>query len=87
MTAHRGGTILTLGILSLICLPIIFGPMAWRMANEDLEQINEGRMDPSGEGMTKAGKVCGIIGTVLAILGALCGILFRFVLPMALKDQ
>jgi hypothetical protein len=68
MAPHRAGTILTLGILSLVCLPIIFGPMAWTMGNNDLKEMDAGRMDPSGEGMTKAGKICGIISTALMIV-------------------
>ncbi len=65
---HRAGTVLTLGILSLVCLPIIFGPLAWTMGNNDLKEMKAGRMDRSGEGMTRAGKICGIIATVLMIV-------------------
>jgi len=67
MAPHRAGTILTLGIISLLCLPIIFGPMAWIMGNNDLKEMEAGRMDPSGEGMTRAGKICGIISIALMI--------------------
>ena len=67
---HRGTLILVLGILGLVvCMPC--GIVAWVMANGDLKKMGEGRMDKEGEGMTKAGKICGIIATILAIIGLL----------------
>jgi len=42
------------------------------MGNYDMQQIEAGMMDPTGKGTTNAGKICGIIGTTLAILG--CGL-------------
>ena len=38
------------------------------MGNNDLQQIDAGQMDPTGKGITNAGKICGIIGTILGIL-------------------
>lgn len=64
---HRGGMLLAFGILSLVCC-FIFGIVAWVMGNNDLREMAAGRMDPSGEGLTKAGKIVGIIGCVLGIL-------------------
>ena len=37
------------------------------MGNNDMQQIEAGTMDPTGKGITNAGKICGIIGTVLGI--------------------
>ena len=74
---HRGGVILALGLVSLVggmsmCgLPAVVGPFAWVMGSNDLREIREGRMDPSGEGMTRAGQVCGIVGTVILVLALL----------------
>jgi hypothetical protein len=68
-TPHRGAMILTFGILSVaICLlgPIL-GPMAWVMGTNDLREMDAGRMDRSGEGITRAGQIIGIIGTILSI--------------------
>jgi hypothetical protein len=62
---HRGSAVLTLGILSLVICGIIFGPIAWVMGHTDLAEMRAGRMDPEGEGVTNAGKICGIIGTFL----------------------
>jgi hypothetical protein len=60
--------ILTLGILSLVICGIL-GPVAWIMGNNDLREMDARRMDPSGEGLTKAGKICGMIATILILLG------------------
>ena len=67
---HRGAMILTFGILGIACC-FPFGIAAWIMGNTDLAQIEAGMMDPSGKGTTNAGRICGIIGTILAIIG--CG--------------
>src|SRR5262249_13243524 len=69
---HRGTMILVFGILSLVmgCLGIVFGPIAWTMGNADLVEMRAGRMDPEGEGMTNAGRVCCMIGTILAGVAA-----------------
>lgn len=84
MTPDRGSMVLVFGILSLvICAPIL-GPIAWIMGSNDLTEMREGRMDPIGESNTRAGMICGIIGTVLGIisvLGVSCW--FLFVLRMA----
>ena len=65
---HRGATVLVLGILSLVlCAPL--GIPAWVMGNNDLAAMQNGRMDRSGEGLTRAGQVLGIIGTIIFILG------------------
>ena len=83
LTPHRGVLILVLGIVGLVLgLPPIwllcgiFGIagcicsiIAWVMGNKDLKEMDAGRMDPSGRGTTKAGKICGIIGVILAIVG------------------
>jgi hypothetical protein len=62
--------ILVFGILSLVVCQL-FGPFAWIMGNNDLAAIRAGRMDPEGEGMTQAGKICGIIGTVFLVISIL----------------
>lgn len=80
--AHRGGAILALGILG-IAPCFICGIIAWVMANNDLREMAAGTMDRSGEQMTRAGKICGIIGTVLGCCGIGIWLLwFVFVLIM-----
>lgn len=67
MRPHRGGIILALGILGIVICQIC-GIIAWVMANTDLAEMRAGRMDPSGEGTTNAGKICGIIGVALLLV-------------------
>ncbi len=72
---HRGGAVLTLGILGLVVC-FICGIIAWTMANDDLRKMRAGTMDASGESMTSAGRICGIISVVLAAVGLVIGIAF-----------
>jgi len=67
LKSHRGVLILVLGILSIVCC-LICGIVAWVMGNNDLRQMAAGTMDPAGRGLTKAGKICGIVGIVLQIV-------------------
>lgn len=66
MEQHRGALILVFGILAFFVCPI-FGIVAWVMGNGDLQKMAAGAMDPEGEGLTKAGKICGMIATILWI--------------------
>ena len=65
---HRGVLILVLGILGIVCC-FICGIIAWVMGNGDLREMDAGRMDPSGRGLTQAGKICGMISVILLIVG------------------
>jgi hypothetical protein len=66
LAPHRGTLILVLGILAIVGVaPIILGPIAWIMGNNDLEEMRVGRMDPEGEGATNGGRICGMIATIL----------------------
>lgn len=66
----RGGAVLTLGILGIV-ICFILGIIAWVMGAGDLREMKEGKRDRSGEQLTKAGMICGIVGTALGILGVL----------------
>lgn len=68
---HRGELILVFGILSWFVCPI-FGIVAWVMGNQDLAAMAAGQMDPSGRGLTQAGRIIsmihlGLIGVALLI--------------------
>ena len=63
---HRGTMILVFGILSWVFC-FIFGIMAWSMGSKDLAEMAAGRMDRSGESITRAGKVLGMIHVLLGI--------------------
>lgn len=69
MAPHRGVLILVLGILGLVGFCPLLGPVAWIMGKGDMEEIDAGRMEPEGRGLTQAGMVCGIVATLLMILG------------------
>jgi hypothetical protein len=65
----RGGTVLTLGILSLVVCTVM-GPIAWAMGNEELRRIDSGQAPPEARGSVSAGRVCGIIASVMLMLSA-----------------
>lgn len=71
---HRGGVILALGIIGLVCcMPC--GIVAWVMGNSDLRDMSAGVMDESGRGTTQAGKICGMISVILAAVGLVIWVL------------
>jgi hypothetical protein len=79
---HRGGLILTLGIIGLCvsCCPLagwILGGIAANMAKTDLAAMSSGRMDKSGYGMTMAGNICAIVAIVLAFISFIANIILR----------
>jgi hypothetical protein len=63
----RGTMLLVLGILSIVCCPIL-GPVAWIMGRSDLAKIRNGEIAQEAEQMTKIGMILGIVGTALLIL-------------------
>jgi hypothetical protein len=71
LAPHRGALILVMGLLAVFVAAIPFGPIAWYLGNTDLAEIRAGRMDPEGEGMTQAGRIIGMITTILGIVGLL----------------
>jgi len=64
---HRGGLMLGLGLVGLLVCNL-FGPVVWAMAASDLRAMTAGQMDPEGQGLTRAGYILGILGTVLLVL-------------------
>ncbi|MHC4426397.1 MAG: hypothetical protein ACYSYV_09895 [Planctomycetota bacterium] len=72
---HRGGVVLALGILGIVCC-FILGIIAWVMGSNDLKQMAAGTMDPSGQGLTQAGKICGMVSVILQIVGLVIWLLF-----------
>lgn len=83
MVTHRGTLILVLGILGLVlCQPL--GIPAWIMGNNDLRAMREGRMDPSGESLTTAGRICGIIATIFLCIGTLFGCGYLLIVTLVL---
>jgi hypothetical protein len=85
MKPHRGTLILILGILGVLPLGVFgwLAILAWVMGASDIKKMDAGTMDPSGRGSTNAGKICGIIGTILMILSiiAVVGFFLLFGFP------
>jgi hypothetical protein len=72
---HRGGVILVLGLAGLLlCCTVLggwgFGGAALSMANSDLAQMDRGRVDDAGRGLTQAGRVLGALAIIFASLAA-----------------
>ncbi len=76
--AHRGGMVLTFGIVGVLCcMPL--GIAAWVMGASDLAEMRAGRMDPSGMDTTRVGMILGIVPVGLAILGIVVNVLLMAV--------
>jgi hypothetical protein len=71
-------TILVLGILSLVICQIL-GPIAWVMGNNELAGIDAGRRPPQNRGTAQAGRILGIISTVLMIIGVVFLLILLFI--------
>ena len=74
----NGPLILILGILSIVLCQIL-GPVAWIMGNNGMTLLNSGQGDEAQRGNVNAGRICGIVGTVILVLAFIGGIL-QFVL-------
>jgi hypothetical protein len=64
--------ILVLGILSIFCIPIL-GPVAWILGNNALAS---GMVPPAQMGQVSGGRICGMIGTAILVLGVIGYIIF-----------
>ena len=72
--ASQATTILVLGILGLIICGVL-APIAWVMGNNELEAIQAGRRPPENRGTANAGRILGIIWTVLLAISVIVIIL------------
>ncbi len=66
----KATTVLVLGILGIVICSLL-APIAWYMGNEEVSAIDAGRRDPSNRGTANAGRILGIIGTVLIGVGTI----------------
>lgn len=60
-------TALVLGVLGLITCQLL-GPFAWYLGNQELRAIRAGRSPAAGEGLALAGKILGIIATIILVI-------------------
>lgn len=80
---HRGGLILTLGILSVvfgICCPLIcwiLGITTLVLSNDDLKAMAQHTMDRSGLSNTRSGRTLAIVGLVISVINSALGVLLR----------
>ena len=71
--ASQATTILVLGIIGIVLCQLL-GPVAWVMGNNELQAIDAGRRAPENRGTANAGRILGIIATVLMALGIIFAI-------------
>ncbi len=84
-TESRAVVALVLGILGIVLCPIL-APIAWAIGHASEQQIDAAAGALSGRGLATAGKITGIIGTVLLILYVLFIIVFFVFLGMAFNE-
>ncbi|KAB8189728.1 DUF4190 domain-containing protein [Nonomuraea phyllanthi] len=72
----QGTTILVLGILSLVVCTFI-GPFAWSLGTRALREIDESGYYYENRGMVQAGRICGIVSSVMMML-TLAFVFFAF---------
>jgi hypothetical protein len=65
----RATLIMVLGILSIVCCGLFTGIPAIIMGRQATQQIDASGGALGGRGKVQAGFICGIIGTVLSVLG------------------
>lgn len=70
-----GTTILVLGILSLVVCQIL-GPFAWSMGNNALAEIDASPGSYSNRGSVSAGRICGMVSTILLAISIVLVIVF-----------
>jgi hypothetical protein len=78
---HRGLAVLLLGVFGLKTCGML-GIVAFFMGRNDLAEMDAGRMDPSGRGMTQAGYIIGIVSVVLFLLAM--GLVTLYIVAIAL---
>jgi hypothetical protein len=60
-------TVLVLGILGLVLCQLI-SPFAWVMGNRVVREIDGSRGAYGGRGVANAGRICGMVGTILIFI-------------------
>jgi len=85
--SSQATTALVLGILGVVVCGIL-APIAWSMGTKELEAIDGGRRPPQNRGTANAGRILGIVGTVLLAIGIIFIVLaFVGVFSLSLIDN
>lgn len=87
---HSATTAMVLGIVSvaggILCwLPLFVSPFAWFTGSKAVREIDDSRGALGGRGEAMAGKILGIIGTVLLGL-AVIGVILLIVLTLSVDN-
>jgi hypothetical protein len=72
LAPHRGVLVFVMGLLGFMMTCPLFSVVAWVLGSRDLREMRSGRMDRSGEGLTLAGMILGIlisVGWIVCALG------------------
>jgi len=78
MKSSNGVLILILGILSITGFGCLTGLPAWIMGNSALKDIDSGQADPSERGLVQAGRIIGMIMTIMTVVGMCIGLAVFF---------
>lgn len=73
----KATTVLVLGILGLVLCQVL-SPFAWIMGNRAVAEIDANPQAYSGRSEANAGRICGIIGTVILVLWVVALAFFAF---------
>ena len=73
----RATLILVLGILSIPCCGLFTGIPAIILGRNALAEIDGAPGQYGGRGQVNAGYICGIVGTVLSVLGIILNVIIR----------
>ena len=69
-TSSNATTALVLGILGFVCCQLA-APFAWKIGHDEVRLIDSGQGNPADRGFAMAGKILGIIGSVILAIGVL----------------
>ncbi len=83
---NRGDLVVLMGIGSLFCCPPL-GLLAWIMASADLKRVRAGEMSSEGLSALRAGRVLGIMGTLLFGVVLAGSMLLVYRLPGSLSEM
>lgn len=71
---HQATTVLILGILGLVVCGVL-APFAWVMGNRVVREIDASNGQVGGRSTANAGRICGMVGTILIGVGLAFGLL------------